>query len=197
MNYFDIKGKEKRVRIMFDAEQTYFQPAIDSVTLHMCKLVNDLNNDVGPYISNTYQLYLKDGLERLTQDVERAERNQYAIGVKIVRGAYMVSERIRATQQNLADPINTTIDDTHIAYNNAIDFLVARLSKYKKDDLKVKPMTFVVASHNRSSVERTVDLMGTYGIPAKDGTVGFAQLMGMKDSITFGLADKGFKSYKV
>lgn len=182
---------------MFDAEQSYFQPSIDSMTLHMCKLVNDLNSDVGPYISNTYQLYLKNGLKRLQQDVIRAERNDYAIGIKIVRGAYMVSERIRAQQKNLLDPINNSITDTHTAYNGALEFLVKRLAKYKLVGNGIKPMTFVVASHNQESVERTVGLMEKFDIPASEGTVGFAQLQGMKDAITFGLAERGFKAYKV
>eukprot|EP00842_Homolaphlyctis_polyrhiza_P005199 jgi/Hompol1/5680/HPOL_004627-RA len=198
----------KRVKIMMDAEQTYFQPAIDDIVIALCRRwnprpgakvdpANSASNGLpGPLIFNTYQMYLRDSYARLTADYLASQRFGYSFGVKIVRGAYMVSERERATELGLADPIQPSLEASHASYNSAITFLIEQLAKHPRSTDVVKPLSFVVASHNKDSVRLATRLMAQNGISPRDGSVGFAQLMGMQDGTSFALASNGFRSFK-
>lgn len=42
---------------------------------------------------------------------------EFHLGVKLVRGAYMVMERERAARKGVPSPIWDTVDQTHAAYN--------------------------------------------------------------------------------
>ncbi|KAJ3204122.1 hypothetical protein HK099_001259 [Clydaea vesicula] len=181
----------KKIRLMIDAEQTYFQHAVDSVALHCSRTINPKNEGGLAVVYNTYQLYLKDGLKRLKIDVERAERFGYTFGVKIVRGAYMVSERERAEELKIEDPINENIEKTHKDYNEAIEYLLKKV--------KFNPnISFVIASHNKTSVETALRLIKELDInlEEKKNHFGFGQLMGMQDGIAFYLGEIGLSVFK-
>jgi hypothetical protein len=111
-------------------------------------------------------------------------------------GAYMVSERDRAQFLSLSDPINPSIETTHNSFNKAIEFLISSVAHSKTSPSQVQPLRFVVASHNQNSIQHACNLMSQHQIDASDGTVAFAQLMGMQDGTTFGLASQGIKAYK-
>jgi proline dehydrogenase len=175
------------VRLLIDAEQVRYQPAIDSLSL---ELQRQFNVNDKPIIYNTYQCYLQDSPERLRTDVKRSERFNYHFGAKLVRGAYMESERELAEALGLPDPIHESIEKTHVCYNDSVDFLL-RHSTESDQNAEV-----MCATHNQTSIEKAIDAMNYYGIDRKASTVCFAQLFGMSDHLTFNLGKNGYRAYK-
>ncbi len=49
--------------------------------------------------------------------MERAQREGWCFGAKLVRGAYMFMERDRAKQCGYPSPVNDSIEATHANYN--------------------------------------------------------------------------------
>ena len=63
-------AKDMDVRVMVDAEQTYFQPAISRITMEMMTKYNKEK----AVVFNTYQCYLKEAYNNLILDLEQSDR---------------------------------------------------------------------------------------------------------------------------
>ncbi|XP_027431325.1 proline dehydrogenase 1, mitochondrial isoform X2 [Zalophus californianus] len=179
------KAAEMGVRLMVDAEQTYFQPAISRLTLEMQRKFNTGK----PLIFNTYQCYLKDTYDNVTLDVELARREGWCFGAKLVRGAYMAQERTRAAEIGYEDPINPTYEATNAMYHRCLNYVLEEL----RHNTKAKVM---VASHNEDTIRFTLRRMEELGLYPADCQVYFGQLLGMCDQISFPLGQAGFPVYK-
>ncbi|XP_053443633.1 proline dehydrogenase 1, mitochondrial isoform X1 [Nycticebus coucang] len=185
MDMLANKAREMGVRLMVDAEQTYFQPAISRLTLEMQRKFNVDR----PLIFNTYQCYLKDAYDNVTLDVELARREGWCFGAKLVRGAYMAQERTRAAEIGYEDPINPTYEATNTMYHRCLDYVLQEL----KHSAKAQVM---VASHNEDTIRFTLCRMKELGLHPADRQVYFGQLLGMCDQISFPLGQAGFPVYK-
>ncbi|KAI9469714.1 MAG: FAD-linked oxidoreductase-like protein [Benjaminiella poitrasii] len=191
-----------KVGIMIDAEQSYFQEAIDYIAMNLQQKFNRIENkDHIPTVYNTYQMYTKTAQAKIERDVERANKGKFTFAAKLVRGAYMVSERKRAQELNCESPIHDTIEDTHNSYNNSIRFLLNKLQDYQEKTgsgltATNAPIVFVVATHNRESTILTVEEMAHHHVLPKSGVVHFGQLYGMQDQISYTLAQNGYSVYK-
>lgn len=177
-------AEELGVRVFIDAEHSYFQPAIDNLTVDLQKRYNVKY----PAIYGTYQMYLKDSYNRLVTDLERARKGKYKFALKMVRGAYMVMERQRTASANLPDIIFPDIEGTHANYDNSVKELFHRIADGQ--DLEV-----MLATHNQPSIEKAVQLMAELQLPP-DRRIYFGQLLGMSDHLTYGLGKSGYKAYK-
>jgi proline dehydrogenase len=69
-----------RVPVLIDAEQSYYQKAIDWLALSLSKRFNK----EFPIVYNTYQLYLKDGLTKLQRDMNIAQKDRFFFAAKVL-----------------------------------------------------------------------------------------------------------------
>ncbi|KAK6315816.1 hypothetical protein J4Q44_G00133400 [Coregonus suidteri] len=173
------------VRLMVDAEQTYFQPAISRLTLEMQRIFNREK----PIIFNTYQCYLKEAYDNVSVDVELSRREGWYFGAKLVRGAYMYQERSRAEEIGYEDPINPDYEATNRMYHKCLEFVLEEIDHNRKANV-------MVASHNEDTVKFTLEKMNEMALSPTENKVYFGQLLGMCDQISFPLGQAGFPVYK-
>ncbi|XP_051537466.1 proline dehydrogenase 1, mitochondrial-like [Myxocyprinus asiaticus] len=176
---------ENGVRLMVDAEQTYFQPAISRLTLEMQRIFNREK----PNIFNTYQCYLKEAYDNVSVDVELSRREGWYFGAKLVRGAYMYQERSRAAEIGYEDPINPDYDATNRMYHKCLEYILEEINLNRMANV-------MVASHNEDTVKFTLEKMNEMGLSPTENKVYFGQLLGMCDQISFPLGQAGFPVYK-
>ncbi|CAL8386910.1 unnamed protein product [Boreogadus saida] len=176
---------ENGVRLMVDAEQTYFQPAISRLTVEMQRIFNKEK----PTIFNTYQCYLKEAYDNVIVDVELARREGWHFGAKLVRGAYMYQERDRAREIGYEDPINPDYEATNQMYHKCLELVLEEIEQNRKANV-------MVASHNEETVKFTIHKMNQMGLSPTENKVYFGQLLGMCDQISFPLGQAGFPVYK-
>eukprot|EP00596_Hydrurales_sp_CCMP1899_P008579 CAMPEP_0119040800 /NCGR_PEP_ID=MMETSP1177-20130426/10833_1 /TAXON_ID=2985 /ORGANISM="Ochromonas sp, Strain CCMP1899" /LENGTH=359 /DNA_ID=CAMNT_0007006207 /DNA_START=815 /DNA_END=1894 /DNA_ORIENTATION=+ len=172
------------VRLMIDAEHTYFQPAIDNITTDLERKYNKKY----PVIFSTYQMYLKDASSRLKVDLERSKKFNYCFAAKLVRGAYMVLEKKRAEEKGYEDPINSSLEYTHAEYDNTVKDLIVQMAAGERIEV-------MIATHNRNSVEQALLTMKENNMTPQSN-VYFGQLLGMSDNMSFSLGNAGYKAYK-
>lgn len=177
-------ASENDVRMMVDAEQTYFQPTIDMIVRTLKKQCN--TKDKAP-VWNTYQCYLKNTYLRVHLDQEICRRKRVKFGCKFVRGAYITQERKRAESMGYYDPVCPSLDTTHMNFDMCVSKTIPLVAASTAE--------FMIASHNQTSVENAVNKFGEYGLdPSSD--IYFGQLLGMGDHITNSLAEGGYNCYK-
>lgn len=173
---------ENEVSLFVDAEESWIQNPLDELTFELMQQFNLKK----PIIYNTVQLYRKDRLAFLKNNVERAANNGFLYGVKIVRGAYMEKEAKRAKKYNYENPIQPNKAATDRDYNEAITFALSNLDK----------MAVCIATHNEESTLLATQLMQQNGIENNHPHIHFSQLLGMSDHITFNLAKENYNAGK-
>ena len=173
---------EKGVGILIDAEETWIQDPIDRLAIELMAIYN--KEKVVVY--NTYQLYRNDRFHFLQLSLKIAKEKNCMLGVKLVRGAYMEKERIRANQNGVESPIHIDKETTDKDFNDAAAFCINNK----------ETVSSIIASHNEQSNLLATQLMTEKGIPANDPYVHFSQLYGMSDPISFNMAKEGYNVSK-
>lgn len=173
------------VRLMIDAEQSYFQPAIDHLVLDLMQRHNK-----GKFVVyTTVQCYLKGAQRRIVREMQRAQRQDYFFAAKLVRGAYMITERKRAEELGYPSPIQETIEDTHATYDGCVQLCLEAMARGENVEL-------LIACHNQASIEKALVEMERLNLKGNTAGVYFGQLLGMADHLTLTLGGAGYKAYK-
>lgn len=173
---------ELGVRIFIDAEESWIQGVIDDLAYEMMQQFNRER----AIVYNTYQLYRHETLENLKTAFLIARQKGYFLGGKLVRGAYMEKERLRARENEYFNPIHTSKEATDTDYNLSIDFCLDRLEH----------IAICLGTHNEYSSQYCAIKMKKLGIAHDDDRIWFAQLLGMSDNISYNLAKAGYNVAK-
>ncbi len=160
--------------LFIDAEESWIQPAIDTLADENMALFNKER----AIVYNTFQLYRKDRLDFLKQTIAKGKANGFHVGAKLVRGAYMEKERARAIEKNYPSPIQDTKEDSDRDYNLALAECVKNIDM----------MGLCAGTHNEKSSLYLIELLNKYAIASHDKRVYFSQLLGMSDHISYNLA---------
>jgi proline dehydrogenase len=176
------RAAERSVRLFIDAEESWIQDTIDRLAYQMM----DRYNHEQPIVYSTYQLYRWEVLPNLLRAEAEARQKGYLLGAKLVRGAYLEKERVRAHEEEYQDPIQPSKEATDRDFNRAIDFCLSHR----------EVVSICLGTHNDYSCQYCLDQMNKLGIPASDPHVWFAQLLGMSDNISYNLAHAGYNVAK-
>jgi proline dehydrogenase len=176
------KAFQNGVPVMIDAEESWIQVTIDQLALSMKRRFNKEK----AIVYNTYQIYRHDKLAGLKLDFDIARTEEFFLGVKIVRGAYMEKERNRAQEQGYASPIQPDKQSADRDYNEALRFCIEHVDR----------VALVAGTHNEASCRLLADLLNQLNIPHNHPHVYFSQLLGMSDNLSFNLASAGYNVVK-
>ena len=168
---------EKNIGVLIDAEESWIQDPVDRVTIEM---MAEFNKEK-PIVYNTIQLYRHDRLEFLKLSHKIAQQQQFILGIKLVRGAYMEKERARANNHNYPCPIQKNKEATDNDFNAAVTYCIDNIAT----------ISTIVASHNEATNMLAYDLLIQKNISLNPKHIHFSQLKAMRDNISFNLAQAG------
>lgn len=122
---------EKDIKILIDAEMNKYNNDYNIITRELLERYNKHNVN----LYKTYQMYRKDSIITLMEDMDYCYNKNIYFGSKLVRGAYWNSE-------NNLGHLFTSKFDTDKSYNNG----VINLYEYKGDSENI------LATHNTESI---------------------------------------------
>lgn len=159
------KARDNNVRVVIDAEQTWYQPVIDALTDEFMQRYNKIGGPATCIAS--FQAYLRRYSQLLEQQIHRADEKGYKLLFKQVRGAYMVTEDARWKQEHGLDgsmgPIWPTKADCDASYNNAMERSISLIVNQVKATGRAK-IGAVFATHNSLSIEKGIRLLEQAGL---------------------------------
>ncbi|MFV8356115.1 proline dehydrogenase family protein [Flavobacterium sp. XS1P32] len=182
---FDLVCKEahsKNVALLIDGEESWMQDAADELVTEMMRRYNKEK----AIVFNTLQMYRWDRMDYLKKIHQKAKKEGFFIGMKLVRGAYMEKENVRAEEKGYPSPICASKEATDENYDAAVHYMIEHLDM----------MSIFAGTHNELSTYTLMELMQNKGIKTSDDRIWFGQLYGMSDNISYNLADHGYNVSK-
>lgn len=170
---------------VIDAEKFDLQEGVYELQRRLYARFNPLNRPAS--IVGTLQMYLSQSSDLLALEEKLAVENNYRLGLKLVRGAYIHSEKAR---QNI---IHKDKEATDKNYNQGIAYCIESiLADTSKNSSTIGHL--VVALHNADSLKlATQKLYTTPNENKNKNNIVLGQLLGMADTVTYDL----IKNYNV
>jgi len=163
-----IKNDKK---VMIDAEDVKNQDKIDDITNSLIKKYNKQNIN----IYKTYQMYRKDGLYKVLNDIHTINN----IGIKLVRGAYY-------SQDYNSNKLLTTKYQTDEAYSNAMKIIF--------NEIKSSNIHAFICTHNTDNIHNLLHFIeNNKNLSHK---LAHASLYGFINNYTPAIVDSGIMTYK-
>lgn len=162
---------------VIDAEKHDLQPGVYELQRRLYKQFNKVNEPIS--VVGTLQMYLSESAQLLTLEERLAKEQNYRLGLKLVRGAYI------HTEANRKSIIHQTKEDTDVNYNQGIIYCADNILNQKKNEAFLGHL--VVASHNSDSLNLVTDKLNTVGVNYNKNNIVLGQLLGMADNITYNL----------
>lgn len=160
-------------RLWIDAEQQDLQPTIDEWTQ---QLMRRYNRGDKALVYATMQAYLKRTEDNIGRHLALAQAEGWIFGVKLVRGAYIATEK--------RGLIHDTIEDTHAAYDRIVGNILRREYPGVLTNKPYPRSELFLATHNDDSIKQAWNLQKSLlhaGKPTVE--LGFGQLQGMADEV--------------
>ena len=176
------KAHDLDVSLLIDAEESWMQDAADDLVENMMRKYNKEK----PVVFNTLQMYRWDRMDYLKKLHEKAKTEGFKIGIKVVRGAYLEKENERAEEKGYPTPMCPTKQATDENFDACVAYILDNLDT----------ISLFSGTHNEASCYRLMQWMEEKGIDRDDHRVGFGQLYGMSDHISFNLAKEGYNVAK-
>ncbi|ODV78664.1 putative proline oxidase mitochondrial precursor [Suhomyces tanzawaensis NRRL Y-17324] len=170
---------------VIDAEKHELQEGVYELQRRLYAKFNKPNMPVS--IVGTLQMYLSQSSELLALEEKLARENNYRLGIKLVRGAYIHSEK------NRQEIIHSTKENTDENYNQGMTYCIDSILSDSGNGNLIGHL--VVASHNDVSLTLATHALANeaYQGNKNRNNIVLGQLLGMADNITHNL----IKNYKV
>lgn len=176
------KAFDLDVSLLIDAEESWMQKAADDLVEEMMRKYNKEK----AVVFNTLQMYRWDRMDYLKGLHQRAKEEGFKIGIKVVRGAYLEKENQRAEEKGYPTLMCPNKKATDENFDACVRYILEHIDT----------MSLFSGTHNEESCYKLMKLMQENGIENDDDRIGFGQLYGMSDHISFNLAEKGYNVAK-
>ncbi|KAJ8065872.1 hypothetical protein OCU04_004974 [Sclerotinia nivalis] len=178
---------ERGVKLAFDAEHAAVQAGIDLWTLKYMKRYNKPGKG-GAVIYGTYQAYLKACPQVVANHMAIARKENFTLGVKLVRGAYMGSDP--------RELIHDTKQETDECYDGIAEALIRQtpnsVLQPENGEKEFQAVDLVLAGHNLESVRKAQVIRTEQAEKGEDRIeLCYAQLQGMADEVSCELVAEG------
>ena len=176
------KAYDLGVSLLIDAEESWMQDAADQLVEEMMRAYNKKDR----IVYNTLQMYRWDRMDFYQKLFDTAATENFQLGIKIVRGAYLEKENDRAEEKGYRTPICPSKADTDDNFDAAMRFSLDHLDR----------ISLFSGTHNEASSYLLMQEMKARKIAKNDPRIWFGQLYGMSDHISFNLAAAGYNVCK-